>query len=87
MSGNISRMNKQQDNRVHWALNVLQNIVSLPRNDLDELALHKKKKKKISASLALNLHLKSPTLMIMRMCFYSYSWSRKVSQKDPIRGL
>lgn len=84
MSGNISRMNKQQDNRVHWALNVLQNIVCHPRNDLDELALHRKK---ISASLALNLHLKSPTLMIMRMCFYSYSWSRKVSQKDPIRGL
>lgn len=56
MSGNISRMNKQQDSRVHWALNVLRNIVSHPRNDLDELALHRKKK--ILALLALNLHLK-----------------------------
>lgn len=42
MSGNISRMNKQRDSRVHQALNVLMNIVSHPHNDLDELALHRK---------------------------------------------
>lgn len=43
-------MNKQQDNRVHWALNVLQNIVCHPRNDLDELALHRKKNLSLTRS-------------------------------------
>lgn len=42
MSGNISRMNKQQDSRVHWALNVLRNIVFHPRNDLDEHFIEEK---------------------------------------------